>query len=174
MSSQKQKKIALACIWAFLDNFLSNIACWLSPLNSTFLYQFGWPWSSFKVSVVWESNIFWTLFCCKFLNQLNEIKHGATTCWFVEAHAECVLHDWYQDRELYLCGFAKYTFNIGLHLDAYESLPLQLCVMMMIDTFKLQILIPVWMTLIFTIGHRVTRKLEFMQLFYWLQRNPLR
>ena len=59
-------------------------------LSSTFLYQFRWPWPSYKVAVVWKIKNF----CIHFLENLSialhAIQSAATTCWFVEAHAKFI------------------------------------------------------------------------------------
>ena len=77
-----------------------------------------------------------------------------------------------QGRKLYLHDFVKYLFNIGLYSNAYEPVSFKL---KMIDTAKLHILIPLWMTVTFTEGHWVTIILELMQFFYckvaWSSQN---
>ena len=45
---------ALAYIQTFRNQMFSNLVVWWRPLCTTFWYQFGWPWLSFKVTVVWE------------------------------------------------------------------------------------------------------------------------
>ena len=65
----------LPCIQMFTEQFLSNLVGWQRLLNATFCYQFGWPWPSFKVTVVWEIKHFcmsckfcdlfgWNVVCC--------------------------------------------------------------------------------------------------------------
>ena len=45
-------------------------------------------------------------------------------------------------RELNLPDFVKYTFNIGLHLDAYEPISFKLG--LLIDSVELNRSIPAW------------------------------
>ena len=66
-----------------------------------------------------------------------------------------------QRRVLYWCDLMKYLFNIVMCQDTSEPTCFKLG--MMLDTPKLNSLIPVWMTLMFTQGHRVTGKLELAQ-----------
>ena len=62
---------------------------------------------------------------------------------------------------VFCCCFIKKMLEIGLHSEAYEPILFELGAM--IDTTELYILIPVRMTLFFTQGHRVTRKLRLVQ-----------
>ena len=59
----------------------------------------------------------------------------------------------------------KYTFkfNSGLCLDSYELMCFKIGVML--DMTKRYSLVPVCMTLIFSQGHKVTGRLEFVQFF---------
>ena len=63
---------------------------------------------------------------------------------------------------MYLGYSVGYTLNTGLCTDAYEPIPFKSA--MTLGTTKLNNSILVWMTLTFTQGHTVTRKLEFTQL----------
>ena len=58
-------------------------------------------------------------------------------------------------------GFMKYMFHIVMCCDTCE--PICFCLVMMLNTIKLYGLIPVWLTFMFTQGHRVTRRLELVQ-----------
>ena len=69
-----------------------------------------------------------------------------------------------QGRELYSADFVRYTLNIDLHSEAYQPISFKLG--LMIDTSKLDILIPVYMTLTFNEGHRVIKNLECVHFFY--------
>ena len=42
-----------------------NLVWWQRPLSSTCWYQFGWPWPSSKVTVVWEIKELWCPFSRK-------------------------------------------------------------------------------------------------------------
>ena len=55
----------------------------------------------------------------------------------------------------------KTMFNIIMCQDTFEPICFKLG--MMLNTTKLYILIPVWMTLMFIQGHRVTGNLEFVE-----------
>ena len=68
-----------------------------------------------------------------------------------------------QWRELYVCNFIKYTFNIGLHQDTCEPICFKLG--MMLGTTKLFRMIPIKVTFTISQGHRVIENLEFMQSF---------
>ena len=57
----------------------------------------------------------------------------------------------------------EYSFNIVMLQDACERICFKLG--MMLNTSKLYSLSPVWMTLVFTQGHRITGKLERVQWF---------
>ena len=65
--------------------------------------------------------------------------------------------------ELCWCDFMKYVFNIVLCQDTCE--PIHFKLGMMLKTTKLNSLIPVWMSFMFTEGHWVTGKLELVQSF---------
>ena len=90
------KKTTLACIQAVTDRFLSNLLRWYRPLSWTFLYQFGWPWPSFKVTVVWEIRNFGVRFIANLGTDLAEIQYVATPFGFIEAHAKFILHKSYR------------------------------------------------------------------------------
>ena len=55
----------------------------------------------------------------------------------------------------------KYMFNIVMCQDTYEPICFKLGIKL--NMTKLYSFIPVWMTLMFTQGHMVTGKLEFVQ-----------
>ena len=82
---------------------------------------------------------------------------------FVEAHSKFILVSNIQGRELCWPDFIRYTINIVLCWDTCEPICFELSAML--DTTKIYSLIPVWMTLMSTQGHRVTGKLE---LIWWL------
>ena len=63
-----------------------------------------------------------------------------------------------EGRELDWCDFVEYTFNIFLCQDTCELICFKLG--MMQDTTKLYKLIPVWMTLMFTQGHRKVKLVQ--------------
>ena len=83
--------LTLAYIQAFTDKFLSDLAWWQKPPNSTFCYQFGRPGLSFRITVVWEINNFVFHFRTNLGIDSDEIQYGAATCWFVETHAKFIL-----------------------------------------------------------------------------------
>ena len=64
-----------------------------------------------------------------------------------------------QEKELCWRDFIKYMINIVVCRDACEPICFKLDVML--GMTKLYNLIPVWMTLVFTQGHRIMGKLEF-------------
>ena len=70
-----------------------------------------------------------------------------------------------QPRELSWCCFLKYTFNIVMCQDTSEPICFKLGIML--NAVKLCNGIPVWMTLLFTQGHRGKGKLELVQSFCW-------
>ena len=61
-----------------------------------------------------------------------------------------------QRRKLCLGDFIRYTFNIGLLSNTYETIAFKLAVML--DTTKLSSFIWVWKILTFIQGHWVTRR----------------
>ena len=61
-----------------------------------------------------------------------------------------------------MCDFTKNMFKIDLHSNLFQQTPFKLSTML--DTTKFYILVPVRLTLTFTQGHRVARKLELLQL----------
>ena len=67
------------------------------------------------------------------------------------------------ERELCRHDFIKYMINIVLCQGPCELIWFKLGVML--DTTNLYSVIPVWMSLMFTQGHRVTGKLELVQSF---------
>ena len=70
-------------------------------------------------------------------------------------------------REQQVIDFIKYFFNFDLRSDIDKLICFKLG--MMLDTNKVYILIPVWMTLILTHGYLVARKLEFVWLFFGMK-----
>ena len=128
----------------FTDAFLSNSVWWHSSLSSTLISD----WMNFDKSELYEK----LRTSLSFFFDLDEIHCVITARWFVESHAHFVLYK-IQGREP--CGryLIKYTFLQALSI------------YMMLNTNKLFSLIPIWMTLMFTQGHRVTKKLQLVQLF---------
>ena len=117
----------------------------------------------FKVIVVWDIRNSWCLFSRKFHFRFGRNSVCSTTFWFVEAFARFSLHKYFQGRELCWFDCMKYTFYTALCQDNCE--PICFKIGMMLKTTKLYSLIPVWMTLMFTQGDRVTEKLELVQSF---------
>ena len=68
-----------------------------------------------------------------------------------------------QGRELCWHDFMTYMFNIVMYRDTCDPICFKLG--MMLHTTKLYCLIPVWMTLMFSQGHRIIGKLELVQSF---------
>ena len=162
------KNLSLACIWTFADRFLSSLLWWWTPLNCIVWYQCEWPWPSLKVTEIWKK---WN-FCCLFLANFSMVFwmkssmlswYAAMTCWSLQAqtHSFCMVYS--QGRELNFSDFKENMLMVGLRSDAYE--PVCFKHGMMIDMIRLCMLIPAWMTLIFTQGYRVLRKLELVQSF---------
>ena len=112
--------------------------------NSTFWYKFGWPWPSFKVTDVWEVKNLCTYFLAKFKLILKKLTFLSMLNLF------CTIST--QGREFYICDFVKYTFVIGLPSDTYESICFKLN--RLLDTTEVYSIIPVWMILTSTQGHR--------------------
>ena len=77
---------------------------------------------------------------------LDEIQCVVTTCWFVKGENSAGMILW------------------NIHLTP-SSEPICFKHSMMLNTTKLYSLIPVWMTLMLTQGHRVTGKVELVQSF---------
>ena len=69
-----------------------------------------------------------------------------------------------QGRELCWHDFKKYMFDMVMCQDTCEPISFELG--MMLNTTDLYSLIPVWMTLMVTQGHRVAGKLEIVQSFW--------
>ena len=63
-----------------------------------------------------------------------------------------------QRKEICWCDFTKYMINIVMWTDLCQT-------GLVLDMTALYSLIPVWMTLMFTQGHRVTKKLELVLSF---------
>ena len=84
-------------------------------------YQFGWPWPSFKVTIVWEMNNFGVHFLSKVIIDSDEIQYVATTCWFVEAHAKFILHMYYSRERTLLTWFYECLYGT-LTFDYYSSI----------------------------------------------------
>ena len=70
-----KKEFMLACIQTFTGRFLSNH--WALHFD---LYQFGWLWSSFKVTVVWVIKNCGVHFLRNFAVDLDEI-HYVSLWW---------------------------------------------------------------------------------------------
>ena len=92
---------------------------------------------------------------------MDEIQYVATTCWFVEAHAKFICTRDIQGREVYWCDLMKYMFNMSMWQNTCETICFKLG--MMLHTTMLYGLILVWMTLMFTQGHRITGRLELVK-----------
>ena len=69
----------LACIQILTDGFLPN---WYNDRDHYALHFNIWL----------EISNFFVLFHINFGVDLDEIQYVATTCWFVEVHAEFILH----------------------------------------------------------------------------------
>ena len=91
---------------------------------------------------------------------LDIIQYVTITCWFVGACARCVCTSTVQGREVCWCDLIKYMISIVLYLDSSELICFKLSIV--VDTIILHSWIPALMTLMFTQGHRVMRKLEVM------------
>ena len=114
-------------------------------------------------------------FCAHFLSNfsvhLNEIWCAALTHWFVEAHVDSVhmidvqgseLHQNYFWKEYVQDCISSSSRFARLHFDTYKLISFKLG--MKLDMTKFFILMSVWMILTFTEGHRVRRKLLFVQM----------
>ena len=123
-----------------------------TKLYSTVWFQFGWSWWSLKVTGKVE-------LCCKVTWSNSNVHDG----WLCKGDdCEEALYD--EERGLFehFSSCAKYIFNIIMCLDTSEPICFKLNV---INTTKFYSLIPVWMTLMFTQGHRIMGKLELVQSF---------
>ena len=58
----------------------------------------------------------------------------------------------------------KCAIDIGLCVDPYEAISFKL---LMLDTAIFYSMMPIWMTVTFTLGHRAERQLDHVQLLYW-------
>ena len=158
---------------ALLSGVYNSISFKLRSPNSTFWYQFRWPWFSVKVTVVWEIKIWCTHFLANFAVWWNVTQ----SVGLFKLKLNLLSATNIEGSELYWCGFIKYSFNICP--DAYEPIFFKLGMMLKIT--KLYSTIQVWLTFIFAQDHRVTGKLEFVQswravtdMFWrWLQRRPV-
>ena len=112
----------------------------------------------------------------------DEIQYIATTCWLLKLMLNLFFTNHIQWRELGRHDFMKYTFNIVMCQDTCELICFKFDVMLNITIFYS--LIPVWMTLMFARGYRITGKLELVQSFFckvawdimmgkWLWRSPV-
>ena len=127
-----------------------------TTVSSTFWCLHGWPWPSFRVKLYEKSKTLVPIFSDILLS--IEMKFSLLL-WFVEGHAifwdGWCLHK-YCSRERTLLTW----FYSVLCLDTCEQICFKLG--MMLDTTRLYSFIPAWMTLMFTQGHRFTRKLELL------------
>ena len=71
---------------------------------------------------------------------------------------------YYPRRKLCWQNCIEFTINILLCQDTYE--PIHFKLGMLLDMTKLYSLISVWMTMMFTQGHKVMGKLELVQSFF--------
>ena len=85
-----QKILTLAYIRAFIIWFGSNKVWWWILLNTTVWCNAYWPWPSFKVTGVQESNIF----CCNYLKVFDRFARILLYCWD--------LFVWWTSYSLYL------------------------------------------------------------------------
>ena len=118
-----------------------DVSCFFCFFCLFFLiYQFGWPWVAFKVTGAWEIKNFGIHFLTNSSINLDEHQYFATTCWFVEGNAKCILRKQYS-KERTLTWLKKkkkkkkYTFNIVMCLDTCEPICFNLG--MTLDTTKL-------------------------------------
>ena len=187
---------ALAYIQTFRNQMFSNLVVWWRPLCTTFWYQFGWPWLSFKVTVVWEiktsvsilseiSLLIWMKFTILpqpvgllklLLNLVFTIKiQMRKHCWWC-----FIFYGGGKKKKK-----KKYIY-MGVCQDTCELIWFKHG--MMLDRTKVCSMIPVLMILKFTQGHRVMGKLELVQSvccevawsnsnvcdgWWWLWRSPV-
>ena len=111
--------LTLAGIQIFTAWLHWNWIYWWRRLNSKFWFQFGWPWPSFKVTVLWELNNFCIYFLVNFSICFDEIQYAAATGWFLEAHAKFILHNILFKAGNYLI-FMTCAFSSGLYLDDFK------------------------------------------------------
>ena len=136
-----KRKTTLACIKTITHWFLSNLIWWYGPLSSIFWYKSNWPWSSLKVTDVWEIKNLGVCFLRNFTFNLDEIQYVATTCRFVKVQAKFIVHKYCSSERTLLTWF-HYTINIVLCWDTCEPICFKLG--MMLDMTKLCSLIPAW------------------------------
>ena len=78
----QERKVKLCFVFTHLQTL--SIQWWQKALKSTFWYQFGWPWPSFKITVVWEIRNLCAHFYATLSIDLDEIWCVASVCWFVK------------------------------------------------------------------------------------------
>ena len=123
------------------------------------LISFGWPRSSFKVTAVWEIKNFGVYFFRKFPQSVwmkcSMLPHPVGLLkLMLNLVCTCKGMNSADGTNIFLCWGTceSICFKLGT----------------MLDTTKLNTLIPIWMTLLFTQGHRVMAKPEFVQLLIGL------
>ena len=112
ISSIQYSRERTLLVWFFFKKI--NIALCSDiyrPISKLYIsYQFGLPWPSFKVTVVWDIKNIYFHFLANLRIDLDEIQYVATTCSFVEA----------QVRFFFFFFFAQYSRERTLLIRRYE------------------------------------------------------
>ena len=122
---------------------------WQRPLSSTFWYQFGWPWTLFKVTVEWKFSVH---FLANVGFDLDEIQYVAATCLF-KFMLKIFSTSTVQGRELCWRDFMKCTFHRHVSGHLWTDFKLG----MILNTTEINSFMPVWLTLMFTQDHRKSK-----------------
>ena len=159
--------------WHAFGSFWTQ-TCWTVKTCWTLYCDAGLrPWPSFKVTGVQESRnsctSYFTKVWVRFFFFLHGIWRCIETCWSEEPHFFWTVFKRenftnMKHSSVCFCLINK-TFHICLSLDTYELDFLKFS--MMVDSVELSSLIPVSVTLIFSQGHWVMKKLKLMQSFCW-------
>ena len=100
-------------------------------------------------------------FSRKFSINLDQMWYVATTCWSVLVQGKFYIQGRDHVSVMCICIYLyKYMFKIGWRLDTNQVTSFTCGIMT--DMTRFYMMMPVWMTLTFTQGHRVARKLKLV------------
>ena len=111
-------------------------------------------WSELETISSWR---YWYYFWVRFY-EIMEIQCVSAAPWFCQCSRYIYFAQMIFKGGNCWCVFIKCTFNIVLFWDTCQLMCAKLSIMLSLS--KLNSLIPVWLTLMFTHGHRATWKLE--------------
>ena len=116
--SSTQIKQKLACIQTFIDGFISNLAWWQKPLNSTLRYLFRRPWPSLRSQLYEKSTN-----CAVTFSQIVQSILMKFQLLVFYAHAKLFSRHWHSRERTLLTRPSGFLNRFLLNLVWCVSLP---------------------------------------------------